>query len=366
MVFSGGMMKNLNIIGPINQLGYGIASLNIIKSLHTHYNLSLWVIGQPQVTSQEDANILSKLIHNSQSFDFKAPCIKVWHQHDMAQFSGKGERIGFPIFELDEFNEIEKHSLSSLDRIFVCSSWAKDVILNNINISKDLVNVVPLGVDSSLFQINNESTENATVFFNCGKWEIRKGHDIIPEVFSEAFDVNDNVELWMMNSNPFLSEEDNKNWQNLYKSSKLGSKIKFINRVNSHNEVYNIMRMADCGLFPSRAEGWNLELIEMLSCGKHVITTNYSAHTEFCNSNNAFLIDIDEKELAFDGQWFHGKCGRWAKIGNSQRDQMIAHMRTVHKMKQENHKIINTSGRTTAEVFSWNNTANKIMENIYV
>lgn len=359
-------MKNLNIIGPINQLGYGIASLNITKSLSTHYNLSLWIIGQPQVANQEDANILSKLISNAQFFDFKAPCIKVWHQHDMAQFSGKGERIGFPIFELDEFNEIEKHSLSSLDRIFVCSSWAKEVILNNINISKDLVNIIPLGVDSSLFQIDNESRENTTVFFNCGKWEIRKGHDIIPEVFSEAFDIDDNVELWMMNSNPFLSEEDNKNWQNLYKSSKLGSKIKFINRVNGHNEVYNIMRMTDCGLFPSRAEGWNLELIEMLSCGKHVITTNYSAHTEFCNSNNAFLININEKELAFDGQWFHGKCGRWAKIGQSQKDQMIAHMRTVHRMKQDNQNIINTSGRTTAEVFSWNNTANKIMENIYV
>lgn len=359
-------MHNLNIIGPVNPLGYGIASFNIIKSLDKHCNLSLWIIGQPQISSQEDAFLLKRLIQNAQLFDYKAPCIKIWHQHDMAQFSGKGERIGFPIFELDKFNDIEKNSLSSLDRIFVCSSWAKDVILDNINISSNLVNVVPLGVNTSLFNISNDSRSENTIFFNCGKWEIRKGHDIIPELFSEAFSIDDNVELWMMNHNPFLSEEDSNNWKNLYKSSKLGSKIKFIDRVHSHDEVYNIMKMTDCGLFPSRAEGWNLELLEMLSCGKHVITTNYSAHTEFCNSDNSFLVNIDSNELAFDGQWFHGKCGSWANISQNQKDQIIVHMRKFHEMKQENHKITNIHGRNTAEQFTWDNSSKKIIESIYV
>ena len=48
----------LNIISPINQLGYGIAGLNIVKSLHN--DVALWSISQPQVTSQEDADIVSK------------------------------------------------------------------------------------------------------------------------------------------------------------------------------------------------------------------------------------------------------------------------------------------------------------------
>ena len=52
--------------------------------------------------------------------------------------------------------------------------------------------------------------------------------------------------------------------------------------------------MADCGLFPARAEGWNLELLEMMACGKQVIATNYSAHTEFCTKENSILIESDE------------------------------------------------------------------------
>ena len=73
----------------------------------------------------------------------------------------------------------------------------------------------------------------------------------------------------------------------------IGHKVRFIDRVGTHQEVYNIMSRVDCGVFPSRAEGWNLELLELMACGKHVITTDYSAHTEFCTEENAMLIPIN-------------------------------------------------------------------------
>ena len=124
----------INVISPINQLGYRITGLNIVKNLAINNDISLFMIGQPQVTNQNDADVISKCINNARFFDYNAPCIKIWHQHDMAQFAGMGTRIGFPIFELDTFNELEKHQLNSLDKIFVCSNWAKTIILNNINI----------------------------------------------------------------------------------------------------------------------------------------------------------------------------------------------------------------------------------------
>lgn len=48
----------INIIAPINQLGYGIASLNIVKALSKIEDVSLWPIGQPQVTNEEDAKVI--------------------------------------------------------------------------------------------------------------------------------------------------------------------------------------------------------------------------------------------------------------------------------------------------------------------
>jgi glycosyltransferase involved in cell wall biosynthesis len=354
----------INIVSPINQLGYGITSLNIVKSLSKITSVSLWPIGQPQVTNQEDANIISNAIKNGQFTKFDAPCIKIWHQNDMTQFVGFGKRIGFPIFELDKFNDLEKHHLNSLDKIFVCSEWAKTVIVNETILDDKNVHVIPLGVNTDIFKPSPYPNTKTTRFFNCGKWEIRKGHDILVELFNEAFETQDDVELILMCDNPFYSKEDQEKWEKLYLNSKLGDKIRIIPRQSTQEEVYSIMAQTHCGVFPSRAEGWNLELLEMMACGKHVITTEYAAHTEFCNSNNAHLTKISSHELANDGKWFYGQ-GNWAKIGPQEKASMIEHMRLIHNMHKNNALSINTHGIDTANTFTWNNSARKILTNVF-
>lgn len=350
----------MNIIAPINQLGYGIAGLNITKCLSKYTKVALWPIGQPQITNEKDAIVISECIKNAQTFDFDAPCVRIWHQHDMAQFVGRGKKIGFPIFELDTFNEIEKHNLSFPDKIFCCSQWAKSVLVDSG--IKD-VDVIPLAVDHDIFKPAQENPSKKTVFFNCGKWEVRKGHDIIPEIFNKAFSQSDDVELWMMNSNPFLTEEETKAWQRKYIDTPLGSKVRFIPRVQTQQEVYNIMCNVDCGIFPSRAEGWNLELLEMMSCGKHVITTNYSAHTEFCDKENSLLVNIKDLEKAEDGKWFHGQ-GKWAKIDTDEINQFVEHMQKVHADKQNKKLSINEAGISTSHKFTWSKTCAEVLSNV--
>lgn len=349
----------INLLTPINQLGYGITGLNITKSLSAITDVALWCIGQPQVTSEEDANIIRSCIARGQFVDFDAPCIKIWHQNDMTQFVGKGKRIGFPIFELDKFNKLEQHHLNSLDEIFVCSSWAKKIVMDQTNISEDNIKVIPLGVDTSIFTPSETTDTEITRFYNCGKWEIRKGHDVLVEIFNKAFEPNDDVQLVLMCDNPFYTENETKEWIKLYKESKMGNKISIIPRQPTQKDVYNIMQQCHCGIFPSRAEGWNLELLEMMACGKNVITTNYSAHTEFCTKDNSYLAPISETEIAYDGKWFHGQ-GNWAKIDSNCIDYMVESARTIHKLHQSRSLAINTNGIETAKNFTWTNSARKI------
>ena len=276
---------------------------------------------------------------------------------------GNGKFIGFPIFELTHFNAKEITSLHHCNKIFVCSKWAKQIILQNTKFKDEDVHVVPLGVDNNIFSPSAVSGRQSTVFFNCGKWEKRKGHDILLECFNNAFSENDDVELWMMCDNPFIGE-GNKNWQDLYKNSKLGSKIRIIPRQKTHQDVMSIMRQTDCGVFPSRAEGWNLELLEMMAMGKHVITTNYSAHTEFCTPVNSRLININNLETAFDGVFFDGQLGLWAEIAQDQKDVTIEYMRDVHTLKQDGQLTTNQNGIDTGKQFSWKNSAQELINGL--
>jgi glycosyltransferase involved in cell wall biosynthesis len=134
------------------------------------------------------------------------------------------------------------------------------------------------------------------------------------------------------------------------------------------------MRQTDCGIFPARAEGWNLELLEMMACGKDVIATNYSAHTEFCNKDNCFLVDINGLETAHDGVFFSGKYGHWASFDNFAKDQLIEHMRNVHGVKQQyingwdsqmrDFTSRNHAGIKTAKKFTWKNSAQELLNGL--
>lgn len=347
----------LNLTAPINDLGYGVAGLNMLKGLDSNgVSVSYWPIGQPQLRDEESASIVKKCMHNSVKFNHRAPSLRIWHQHDMAQHIGSGRRIGFPIFELDRFSELEKHHLQSLDNIIVCSEWAKSIIEKEIPEMRSKIGVVPLGVDTSIFEPQKINNTNKTVFLNVGKWEIRKGHDVLVDAFNKAFCDKDDVELWMMNHNPFLNESQEKEWHNLYLNSSLGKKIKILPRVETHAEVAQVMSIADVGIFPSRAEGWNLEALEMMALGKRVILTNYSAHTEFATEKNSSLIEIRQTEDAYDGIWFHGN-GSWAELGESQVEQTAEFMRKHH----DSEKTINSDGVSTANNFTWENSAEKAL-----
>lgn len=356
----------INLVAPINTLGYGVASHNILRELvKRDDNVVLYTIGEPEFT--DDAIIGS--MKNQHNASKNVPILKIWHQHDLHTLPDvikdvQQPLIGFPIFELDKFSDNEVESMEQCDKIFVCSAWAKDIIVNNTSFNNEDVHVVPLGVDTDIFKPSNLKGRNKTIFFNCGKWEKRKGHDVILECFNSAFTHSDEVELWMMCDNPFIGPQ-NTEWQNLYKTSELGYKVKTIPRQTSHKDVYNVMAQTDCGVFPARAEGWNLELLEMMACGKDVIATNYSAHTEFCDETNTRLVSIENMETAYDGVFFDGKKGMWAEISEDQKEQIISHMRDVHNAKQEGVLSVNQSGIDTANKFSWENSCQEVIDGLF-
>jgi glycosyltransferase involved in cell wall biosynthesis len=348
-------MKNITLHCPVNHTGYGIASLNIIKQLKSTANINYIPIGQPAVSSQEEYILIQSLLNNQDLIDITAPIIKIWHQFDLGLHFGKGKYFAFPFFELDTFNTREKQHLSVPDILFATSEWAKHVITDN-NISTP-THVIPLGVDLSIFDHSAYKNENNKyVFLNIGKWEVRKGHDILWRLFQEAFPTEKDVELWILASestNAYSTPEQLIEWKKLYGNDE---RIKLSPGVQSHTEIAQIISHASCGIFPSRAEGWNLELLEMMAMNKPVIATDYSGHTEFCDKNNSYLVDINETEAANDGKAFYGQ-GNWAKLGQDQYDQIIEHMRYVYKNRISD----NAAGLETSKKFSWENSASKIL-----
>ena len=195
---------------------------------------------------------------------------------------------------------------------------------------------------------------------NNGKWDWRKGHDFLLQAFCNAFTPRDNVILKLFCRHQGLTHEANDSWARLFLGSNIGTKVRLVPRLATQNEVAAELADCDCGVFPARAEGWNLGLLECMSVGLSVIATNYSAHTEFVEPANCRLVEIDETEPARTGEmvWGHGN---WAKLGPSQMEQMVHHLREVHRLKQEGGLPRNSAGIATAKEFTWRRTAEAVL-----
>lgn len=350
-------MKRINLSCPINNTGYGIASHNILKELANSYDISYFPIGEPTVNTQEEYDSLVSILERSSKvsdIDIHAPYLKIWHQFDLGNHFGKGKYYAYPFFELDTFNDIEKKHLSIPDHLMTTSKWAKDVLINN-GISCP-IDVVPLGVDTKIFDYQLPKTiyDNKYIFLTIGKWEARKSHDLIPVLFKQAFPDEKDVELWILaaeHTNNYSKQEEIQEWKNLYSFPNM----KVISGVKTHKDVAQLIANSNCGIYTSRAEGWNLELLETMAMNKPVIATNYSSHTEFCTPQNSMLVDIAATEKAVDNKAFYGQ-GNWAKIGPQEKKTIIEHMRYAY----ENRLNSNENGLKTAQIYSWKNSADKI------
>ncbi len=354
---------HLNLIAPINQLGYGVVGYNVLKSLQSAgHDVSYFPLGSP--TWDTDLTFVRNAMEQAKSFEVAAPSIRIWHQNDLAMFPGGGRRIGWPIFELNKFTDVERLHLSSVDQLFVCSEWAKKVLEDN-DIKPPLgIKVIPLGVDTSIFHRSEEAdqhraywTQDKTVFLNVGKWEVRKGHNELLEAFNAAFTPGDKVELWMLNHNHFIGKE-NEVWKTKYLASEMGASVRIIPRMNSQKELCDVFNSVDFGVFPAHAEGWNLEPLELMACGIPSIVTNYSGHTEYCNGDNSFLVEPNGMESAEDGRWFHGN-GEWCTF---ELDALVDAMRAAHDYKQSGSKKLEAGMKATVEKYSWAHTVKAIEE----
>jgi len=350
------MKNNLIYNTPLNFLGYGVVGTQFLKQLYKISNICLFPIGNIDVREEEATSIIKEThyAHNA-FFEFdKTPILKIFHQHSLFERPGNGKLYGFPIFELDTFTDLELASLNQCDELIVCSHWAKEVIKRYITGVK--VSVIPLGVDRDIFKPQTNDNKTYT-FFNIGKLSKNKGHDILASAFNKAFDQKDNVQLKLLCNNPFLNPQEKTYWTELFTRSKLANKIHFVSNLSAHQEVADFINSCDCGVFPARAEGWNLGLLESMACGKPVITTNYSGHTEYCTNDNAYLIDIDSNnlELANDGKWFKGQ-GSWACIDDIEEESLISHLRYCY----DNTLRENLHGVSTAEHFTWHEAGKKL------
>lgn len=367
---------SINLYGPLNDLGYGIFTRGIAKGLYDigYINFHLNPIGQIGLESNEDVEMIQR---NSQiSWSRQNDAVAIWHEFDLSRFSGK-RLFAFPIFETTEFVQAGKSYLSQMDGILVASRWAKEVVQQNTNNSVP-VYVAPGGcelMDSEA--IRNTKQNSVFTFLSIGKLEERKGHfDLMQAYFNGFSDFRAETRLLLHCFNPLDKDFLPKVHKmlvslgaNVRKSVSnnclIAQKNKAIIEIPmgrlSRENLFQLFKFSHIGVFPAKAEGWNLPLMEALQSGLPCIATNYSAHTEYLNEENNYNKDLLLTKLtevkAFDGIYFHGNRGNWM---STDQEELIEKMRNSYNNYDS---ILNAfNPQIFRDKYTWSNTASKLIE----
>ncbi len=238
-------------------------------------------------------------------------------------------KIAHVVWETSLIPDVDLAKLEGFKQIWTPSEWGKQILLNN-GIADTLIRVVPEGVDTKLYRPTRENHEREKPtrekpfrFLFVGKWEERKGIDILLYAYSNAFRADEPVELVLhsstmgQNLNSIVSELD----------KVIAPRVRSSTSFNS-DEMVNLYNSCDAFVSATRGEGWGLPIIEAMACAKPVIVTDYSAHLEFANSQNAYLIEVEKMIDVDDPVFFDPNCdfGQWAEPSADHLTHLLRHV----------------------------------------
>jgi glycosyltransferase involved in cell wall biosynthesis len=230
--------------------------------------------------------------------------------------------IAFCYWELDSPADCQLLGLMLPDEIWVASAFTARAFgpycrsLINVGTTYDVGPRIGHTAARKLFQSYN-ITDTDFVFLNVSdalSGVQRKNPMAAIRAFTAAFPENKQVKLIIKTHN--VKHSASPNWRNVWKSiaevAAADSRIILIDETFSRAKHLALIEASDCFVSLHRSEGLGLGLMEAFILGVPVMTTAYSGVLEFCNNDNAWLIDYDEILLNASDYAFVKPGHKWA------------------------------------------------------
>lgn len=192
-----------------------------------------------------------------------------------------GYKIAYNVWETTRYSEQFFNRLLDFNEVWVPSHWQYDCLVEQ-GYPKDRIFVVPEGVDIETFKpINEIPKKDKFKFLLFGRWDYRKSTTEILKTFTETFKgMEDSVEMVCSIENPYPYDGLNSTEERLKKYSIDPTMLKIVN-FPSRDEYIKYLQEGDVFVSCSRSEGWNLPLIESMSCGTPSLYSNWGGQLEF-------------------------------------------------------------------------------------
>jgi glycosyltransferase involved in cell wall biosynthesis len=350
----------LRFIGQRNHLGVGTLFSHFVDAVKAIYGVTALVeevdfVDSRQVDAAADASADAD--------------VNVWFWPDPRVRRFKGTHIVWPMFESEKLPASFIDFISrEIHWVWVASRWGRRILVKN-GVPADRIDVVPAGVDARQFHPYLRDAQDRTGqpfrFLMVGKFEKRKGYSDLLAAFRQAFGDSRNVEL-VIKADYFLDGGGRKNELAGLVASLGLSNVKLYWGDWSRERLFGLYNYCDAFVFPTRAEGWGMPLLEAAAAGLPLVATYYSGQTEFLEHMESSLIPIEFTLERIDDPDFsrfwpssNGDLGRWAQPS-------IASIAAGMEKVMANYAVYRDAARSNSlrlrEKFNWDAAANRAVD----
>jgi len=340
--------------------GWGVCSKYLNQEVSKLYeNMVQWDFSEEgEIAKQVDGTVF----HALTGFEFES----------ISKIRGK-RNIGYTFFE-NELNEVSVKNAAKYDLVLGGSTWNLEKLRE-----KGIMNseVLIQGIDPLVFFPGQPKNDNELfVIFSGGKFELRKGQDLVIKAVGimqqrhpDVVLINAWYNMWPKSMElmsvskhiDFKLRGDAQNWSELMNNLCADngmdpSRVISLNVV-PNKELRDIYLNTDIGLFPNRCEGGtNLVLMEYMASGRSVIASYNTGHKDVLNDLYSYrLMKMNNFRLSDSG----GNI--WADWYEPDLEEILEKLETAYSDRSQTRKKGVVAGEIMKQ-FTWKNSAHKLLE----
>ncbi len=189
-----------------------------------------------------------------------------------------------------------------VDEIWTPSLHSKKSFVSS-GVAAERVHVVPNGVNTDLFNPQADPCKLPTSknfkFLFVGGTIWRKGIDLLLAAYCDIFRRSHDVCLVIkdMGQDSFYRGQGFGEMIHRLQKEPMAPEIIYITQKMEERDIPGLITGCDCLVHPYRGEGFGLPVLEAMSCGVPVITTEGGATDDFCPPRGVFLIGSKRVEF---------------------------------------------------------------------
>jgi glycosyltransferase involved in cell wall biosynthesis len=368
------MQPKLILRGPINPLSLGNVTFNVARALlrkgvdvifipNANYDFRAY-----DSAPQADKEAVQKAAQDSlRRLERDIPALNIWHLNGAENLSSRKSFL-FTFYETDAPTLEEKALVAWQDHVFFSSSYSADIFKAQFGLEN--VSPLPLGFDPDFAPTGKTYFPNTTIHFGLmGKWEKRKHTEKIIKMWIKEFGNKPQYKLTCAVDNPFFNPQIMQGLKNNVFGGQPCNNVSFINFMATNSLVNDFMNSIDIDLTGlSGAEGWNLPTFNVLCLGGFAVVLNATGHKDWATSDNCTLVNPCGKEDCYDEFFFkRGAPFNQGSIYKFDEEQALVAIKKIinEKFGPNKPRPRNANGVKLVEQFTWEKTAEKILEKIF-